>query len=281
MVRFEEYAARKTAQAVRAALQPFIVDTDRAAGVLEPIGNEWSRRVFGGDFYLSPSPGPARPACSLVFVESSDGNTDADDPFTLGGGLTDKHVIYEGLSQVAADAVLAGAGTIADSEIVFSVWHPELVSLRTSLGKPRHPVQIVATLRGLDLNRCLLFNVPEIPVVVLTVAAGERLMRDGLAARPWVRSIVMSGTGDLPAAFATLRTFGIERISAVGGRHLATGLVDAHLVQDLYLTISPKPGGEPGTPLYPRPLKTSILLRSHGTGSDLGVVFAHLRIEQT
>jgi hypothetical protein len=30
----------------------------------------------------------------------------------------------------------------------------------------------------------------------------------------------------------------------------------AGLVQDLYLTTSPKPGGEPDTPLYPRPLQT-------------------------
>ena len=53
----------------------------------------------------------------------------------LGGGETDKHLIYEGLSRVAADAVLAGAETIRGGDIVLSVWHPELVRLRASLGQ--------------------------------------------------------------------------------------------------------------------------------------------------
>jgi hypothetical protein len=52
----------------------------------------------------------------------------------------------------------------------------------------------------------------------------------------------------------------------------------AGLVQDLYLTTSPKPGGEPDTPLYPRPLQTRTIVRKHGMGFDLGVTFAHLAL---
>jgi riboflavin biosynthesis pyrimidine reductase len=274
------FAARKTAEASGACLQAFVTDLDCAAGTVEPIGNEWSRHLFGGNFYASPSPDSIRPACSLVFVQSHDGNTGAHDPFTLGGGETDKHVIYEGLSQVAADAVLSGAETIRGSEIVFSVWHPELVGLRAALGKPRYPIQIVATLRGLDFDECLLFNVPNIQVWVLTLAGGARVMREGFASRPWVRPIVMSRPEDLPAAFAMLRTLGIERISAVGGRHLATQLIDAGLIQDVYLTTSPRTAGEPGTPMYPRPLRARTLVRSHGTGPDVGVIFEHLQLKR-
>ena len=74
-------------------------------------------------------------------VQSSDGNTCAADPGLLGGGNTDTHLIDEGLSRVAVDAVLAGAETVRRSEVVFSVWHPKLVDLRMSLGLSRHPVQ--------------------------------------------------------------------------------------------------------------------------------------------
>ena len=277
--RFQEFAARKTAQASSACLQTFVTEFDHAANTLEPIGNEWSRHFFGGNFYASPSPDATRPACSLVFVQSRDGNTGASNPFTLGGGETDKHVIYEGLSQVAADAVLSGAETIRGADIVFSVWHPELVRLRAALGKPRYPIQIVATLRGLDFDECLLFNVPDIQVLVLTLAGGASLMREGFASRPWVRPLVMSRPEDLPAAFDALHTFGIERVSAVGGRHLATQLIDAGLVQDVYLTTSPKASGEPGTPMYPRPLRARTLVHKHGTGSDAGVIFEHLQLE--
>ena len=79
----------------------------------------------------------------------SDGNTGAADPSTLGGGRDRQALIYEGLSRVAADAVLSGAETLRGGDMVLSVWHPELVALRRSLGLPRHPVQVVATLRGL------------------------------------------------------------------------------------------------------------------------------------
>ena len=276
---FEIFAARKTAEATGACLQPFVTDLDRAAGTLESTGNEWSRRFFGGEFYATPSPDARRPACSLVFVQSLDGNTGAHNPFTLGGGETDKHVIYEGLSQVSADAVLAGADTIRGGDVVFSAWHPELVRLRAALGKPRYPVQIVATVRGVDVDQSLLFNVPDIQVMVLTLAAGASRMRAGLASRPWVRPLVMGRSEDLPAAFEALRTFGIERISAVGGRHLATQLIDAGLIQDVYLTTSARTGGEPGTPMYPRPLKTHTLVRAHGTGADADVIFEHRQLE--
>lgn len=277
MVAFQEFAARKTAEALGAHLQPFVTDVDSATGTLEPIGNAWSRLHFGGAFYVSPPPDARRPACSLVFVQSHDGNTGANNPFTLGGGETDKHVIYEGLSQVSADAVLSGAGTIHGADIVFAVWHPELVRLRAALGKPRYPVQVVATRQGIDLDRCLLFNVPDIQAIVLTGAVGASQMRAGLASRPWVRPIVMSGPDELLTAFEEMRAHGIERISAVGGRHVATQLIDAGLVQDLYLTTSPRPGGEPGTPLYPHPLAASTVVRAHGTGTDEGVIFEHLR----
>jgi riboflavin biosynthesis pyrimidine reductase len=277
--RFREFAARKTAEAASARLPAFVTDVDVAAGRLEPIGNAWSRRVFGGAFYVSPSLDATRPACSLVFVQSRDGNTGARDPSTLGGGGVDKHVIYEGLSQVAADAVLSGAETIRGGDIVFAVWHPELVRLRVALGKPRYPIQIIATLRGVDLDGSLIFNVPDIQVRVLTVANGAHVMRDGLASRPWIQPLVMSHPEDLPAVFTVLRTLGVERVSAVGGRHLAAQLIDAGLVQVVYLTTSPKAGGEPGTPLYPRPLTSRTLLRKHGTGPEAGVIFEHLQLE--
>src|SRR5438552_1933080 len=147
--------------------------------------------MFDGAFYLSPPPSRDAPAVSLVFVRSRDGNTGAADPSTLGGGSTDKHLIYEGLSRVAADGVLAGAETIRGGDIMFSIWREELRDLRHTLGKPRHPVQIVATLRGLAFDETLLYNVPDLRVVVVTVRSCADAMREGLAARPWITPIVM------------------------------------------------------------------------------------------
>jgi 5-amino-6-(5-phosphoribosylamino)uracil reductase len=276
--RFEAYCAGKIKAARDAALSPFITTLDRAGEDVVRIGNEWSFAITDGPFYVSPAATPELPSTSLVFVQSRDGNTGAANPSTLGGGETDKHVIYEGLSRVAADAVMAGAATVRGGNVVLSVWHPEFVRMRTELGLPRHPLQIVATLRGLPVEDAMLFNVPEIPVIVITVARCAAQMQAALESRPWVTTVIMRSPNDLQSAFRELRQEGIQRISCIGGRTLAGALIDAGLVGDLYLTTAAKPGGEPNTPLYPRPLDTHVLVRKHGTGSDAGVMFEHLTI---
>ena len=279
MTRFDAFAGRKTAEALSAVIEPFETDEDSGGGDVVAIGNAWSRRLFDGPFYVSPAPSGDLPAVSLVFVRSRDGDTVARNPSTLGGGEADKHLIYEGLSRAAADGVLSGAATVRGSDLVFSVWHPELVALRASLGLARHPLQIVATLHGMDLEHDLMFNVPELPVAVITAARGAAAMRDGLAARPWITAIEMNNANDLAGALSELRRRGIRQLSCIGGRTLAAPLIDAGLIQDLYLTTSARSGGAPNTPVSATPLHGRTVVRKHGTGTDAGVVFEHLRIE--
>jgi riboflavin biosynthesis pyrimidine reductase len=271
---FQAYVARREIEAARANLSPLKTDADAAPQEATAIGNTWSRELFDGPFYVSPAPSDDLPSTNLVFVQSKDGNTVTNDPSTLGGGEADKHLIYEGLSRVAADAVMAGAETIRGGRIVLSTWHPELVALRQSLGLPRHPVQIVATLRGLSFDG-LLFNVPELRVMLLTVGECSELMLTPIADRPWITTLTMPRADALVFAFRKLRAMGIGRISCVGGRTLARQLIDARLVQDLYLTKGTKEGGEPNTPLYPKPLEGALVVRKRGTGADEGVVFEH------
>jgi riboflavin biosynthesis pyrimidine reductase len=271
------FARRKERDAIEARLPPYTTTVDARPPDALAIGNDWTHRLFDGDFYVSPPPGSSRPACSLVFVQSADGNTGAANPTDLGGGETDEHLIYEGLSRVAADAVMAGAGTARNGRTIFSVWHPELVRLRTSLGKPRHPIQIIATLRGVDLEHGMLFNVPELRIILLTVRTCETSISKALSSRPWITPIVMDDPRGLPHAFSRLREMGLERISCIGGRTLATQLLDAGLVQDVYLTTSPRRGGEPNTPMYPKPLAAKLVVRKTGTDIETGVVFEHLR----
>ena len=228
--RFERWAQDKIRQAVAAILPPYVTEVEKPGPAAAGLGNAWTTRLFDGLFYLQPAGEPGRPACSAVFVQSADGNTGAADPGTLGGGETDKHLVYEGLSRVAADAVLAGATTVGRGGLVFSVWHPELIALRASLGLPRHPVQIVATGRGLDLESALIANVPEISVILLAKPAALAAMRPSLASRPWITPVPLED-GDLRGAFARLPAMGIHRISCIGGRTLAASLFDAGLAR--------------------------------------------------
>jgi riboflavin biosynthesis pyrimidine reductase len=71
---------------------------------------------------------------------------------------------------------------------------------------------------------------------------------------------------------------GIRRMSCIGGRGLATDLIDAGVVQDIYLTTSALPGGEPGTPFYTgaAALETTRVVLKAGRGEETGVRFEHL-----
>jgi riboflavin biosynthesis pyrimidine reductase len=272
---WDRFVERKMRQAVDAALPPYETELDAPDPSFTALGNSWSEALFDGPFYITSRVSDDRPASSLVFVQSADGNTVADDPSSLGGGNTDQHLIYEGLSRVAADAVLAGAATVRTGRVVFSVWHPQLIALRQSLNLPRHPVQIVGTLSGLDLDRGFLFNVPEVPVVLIASPTAAAAMAGGLTRRPWIRVIETEPAGDLTHAFRSLRGLHVTRVSCVGGRSLAGALLDRGLVDDIYLTTAPRPGGAPHTPMYGRPLDASLVLRKRGSGDESGVRFEH------
>lgn len=273
---FDRFAQRKAQAAASAVLEKFQTEADRSSGSrMERIGSPFTEALLG-PFYQSRVPSAELPALNLVFVQSLDGNTEAEDPSTLGGGETDKHVIYEGLSRAWADAVMAGAKTVGDGTIIFSVWHPELVAIRHALGKSRHPTQIVASLVGaLPIESGLLFNVPEIRVIIVSAGRVAKNLAERCRSRPWIRVVSSGEEPSLRACAEQLRRdLGIARVSAVGGRGLATALISEGLVQDVYLTTSPSRGGVPNTPMNAgqRWVDDDLLVRKR---SAAGVVFEH------
>ena len=278
-VAFQRFSADKTQEATIASIERLSTAFDRRDDSgLQGIGNAWSRLHYGSEFGLV-RPSRSETAMSLVFIQTKDGNTGGPNPGAFGGGATDTHLIYEGLSRVAADAVLAGAGSVHRSAF-FSVWHPELIALRASLGLRRHPAQIVVSKRGSVDVDALLFNVPDVPVFL--IAGDECIARheSALRARPWVRLIPVNGD-DLRPAFERLRgEEGIQRVSAIGGRFTATQLVDAGLIQDIYLTTTSLEGGEPGTPWYcgTNPPQLTAITSKQWDENGSRVVFEHCLI---
>jgi riboflavin biosynthesis pyrimidine reductase len=279
---FDGFAAAKTAVAASASLHPLTtIRVDAAAWHLPHVGNPWSRAKYDGGFHLVPPPDDRLPAITLVFVRSREGNTAAADLSELGGGDTDQHLIYEGLSRVAADAVMAGATTAAGEHVFFSVWHPEMVALRRELGLRRHPAQVVATGTGcIDIRTSRAFNVPDVPVYLLATHGACARLAVPLRERPWVRVVPVEGD-DLRAPLEALRAqFGIARISAVGGRTIATALLDAGLVQDICLTTTERSAGRPGTPFYVgnRALALKPIVTKRATNPAAAFLFEHLAV---
>jgi hypothetical protein len=85
----------------------------------------------------------------------------------------------------------------------------------------------------------------------------------------------MDRSDALKPAFRQLRSLGLTRVSAIGGRTIARALVDAALVQDLYLTTGDRTGGEPDTPLFSREINRRLAVKKRGTGPEAGIVFEH------
>ena len=280
---FATYCEHKEKEAAAARLSGFYTVADRSADspVLR-IGNVWSRGLFDGHFYRTDTEPAGLPHVSLVFVQSKDGNTVAADPSTLGGGESDKHLIYEGLSRVDADAVMAGATTARSERMVFSVWHPELVALRQASGQSRHPAQVVVTDRGdLPIENGLMFNDPSLRVFLITKTGTATALRHRIGDRSWVEVINGGEPLSLTAAMTQLFSRGIRVVSCVGGRTLATGMIREGLASDVYLTTSPEEAGEPGTPFYDGPpLRLRTIVEKAGRGEEAGVKFEHLVIER-
>jgi len=271
--RFEEVSARR-AHFAQVRLSPVRTIVDSSDGfAVDAIGDAWSSAAFDGPFYQTR----ARDGLSmgLVFVQSRDGNTGTRNPSSLGGGAVDEHLIYEGLSRVAADAVVVGAGTLHPNSF-FSIWRTELIELRLSRGLPRHPAQVVLSVDGSPCaDDVLLFNVPDVPVFVVTTAPGRDRMAAALESRPWVHAILGPSLGE---QFDQLRSRGMTRLCSIGGRRSASELVDARLIQDVYLTTTRSSAGQPGTPWYVGKQRLSLepVLVKEWDGPEGTVRFEHL-----
>ena len=276
--RFDAYCRRKEAAALGAVIPGYTTIEESVAGLVR-LGTDWSRDLFDGDFLRSAAPSAAGvPVTSLVFVQSRDGNTVAPDPSALGGGDTDLHLVYEGLSRVDADAVLAGAATARAKDLAFSVWHPDLVALRQARGRARHPAQVVVSNRGdLRFDDGLMFQEPGLRVFIITRSGAAGEIRRRVAGREWIEVLDAGEPVSLTRALRDLRARGIEVLSAVGGRKTATALLNERLISDIYLTTSTIEAGEPNTPYYEGPplLLRRVVLKE-GRGIETGVRFEHL-----
>lgn len=278
MRRFTQYCERRVQEARSAKIPGYVTVFERLHEGMVSIGNDWTRRLFDGAFYRSASPALERvPVVNLVFVQSRNGNTGAKDPSLLGGGETDKHLIYEGLSRVDADAVLSGATTARARNLVFSVWHPQLVALRHERGVDRHPAQVVVTAVGnLPFDDGLMFLEPSLRVFLIAPTPTASRLRGRLRDRAWIEVIDAGDPLSLTHALRQLRAAGIRVLSAVGGARTATTLLKERLVSDLYLTTSPIEAGEPNTPFCRGPVpRLHRVLEKAGTSSETGVRFEH------
>jgi riboflavin biosynthesis pyrimidine reductase len=107
-----------------------------------------------------------------------------------------------------------------------------------------------------------------------------RRLEPATSRQPWIELVPVQDENLRTPLEYLRRERGIQRVSAVGGRTVASALIDAGLIRDLCLTTTTRTAGEPDTPLYvgKRPPAMRLVVRKEGTDPDYPIVFEHLAI---
>lgn len=196
-------------------------------------------KTYGGDF------GFARPLLYANFVASADGVVALPGVRESGGvvsGNSEPDRFIMGLLRAFADAVLIGAGTFRAG--TGDLWYPEsafpvarelFVELREQLGLRPHPLLVVVTQSGnIDtaqpaLGECL----------VITTTQGESRLRGRLP--PSARIALLDAQPfDCRAILELLHSQKLHAILTEGGPSLVGQLLDQGLLDELFITKSPR-----------------------------------------
>ena len=159
----------------------------------------------------------------------------ADGLITIGGrsgpiGGPGDHAVFHGLRTIA-DAVLVGTGTLRVERYGRMVRSEERRARRAQLGLAEDPIALLMTRSG-DLPwDAPLFSAPEQHVVI----AGPATPPDVAA-----RVDVIDAEGAAAALREVRARFGVRAVLCEGGPRLNRGLLAEGVLDELFLTVSPK-----------------------------------------
>jgi riboflavin-specific deaminase-like protein len=199
---------------------------------LYPDRHDTSPEQLSSGLRLAELAPAGRPYLGLNMVSSLDGKATVD--WRTKGLSSDlDRRLFHGL-RTQVDAVMIGAGTVRTERYGRMAKSDELRDRREAEGLARNPLAVVVSGR-LDLPADLpLLHEPEQRVVIAT---GSDATLPGLAAQV---EYLRSGD-DLPLLMTHLHDrHGVRSILCEGGPTLNSFLLAAGLVDELFLTLSPK-----------------------------------------
>ena len=178
-----------------------------------------------------------RPFLYLNMVASADGRATFQGRTGGLGSAADTLLLTE--LRAVADAVLVGVGTVRAEGYGRMVRNAERVARREAAGLSATPTAVLIS-RSFELPwDAGLFAASDQPVIVYTSARG---------APPEVAAPLEVVRLDDPtpaAALADLRSRGVRSLLCEGGPTLNSALLEAGVVDELFLTLSPLLSGEP------------------------------------
>jgi riboflavin biosynthesis pyrimidine reductase len=184
------------------------------------------------------------------FVSSLDGVVTLGKTPSAGSVISGKYPadrFLMGLLRACADAVVIGAGTLRATPghlwtpaHVFPELATEFIALRSALGRMAEPKLVVLTASG-ELD----FKHPAFAksTIVVTTVSGAKKVEENKVPECEVVTIGKGERIDVGKAIGELRERGLEVLLCEGGPDLLGQLVEAGLLDEAFLTMSPVVAG--------------------------------------
>ncbi|HLI07285.1 MAG TPA: dihydrofolate reductase family protein [Ktedonobacteraceae bacterium] len=230
---------------------------------------------------------PLRVSRSYVianFVSSLDGVVALNTPGYMSGGdisgfnAQDRMVMA--LLRSVADAIVVGAGTLrVEPRHIWTASHIRTLfpaayqQLRAALGKSEPPLNVIVTASGAVDLHLRLFQSGEVPALIVTTQQGAERLREQ-PVPPSVQIAVASTQANhtvsahaIIAAINSLRPHGM--ILLEGGPILMGNFFEEHLLNELFLTLSPQVAGRDETSERPGLVSGTRLAPEHAIWGTL------------
>ena len=201
-----------------------------------------------------------RPYIIGNFVTTLDGVVSLGEPGYSGGGEisgSNQHDrMVMGLLRAIADAVIVGAGTLRSvphhrwtAEYIYPPLATVYQELRTNLGKPEPPLNVIVTGQG-NINLDLpVFQSGEVPVLIVTTAHGlQRINEQHFPSS--VQVLATQSTGPLSAQAILEAVSRVRRSDVIlveGGPQLMGDFFAERHLDELFLTLAPQIAGRDGS----------------------------------
>jgi riboflavin biosynthesis pyrimidine reductase len=235
---------------------PFTLLFDQGAGAGPALPASFLA-IYGGD-WRTPAPGAARPYLYMNFVVSRDGRVSFNEPGHMGGGDISMHNRHDqwlmGLMRARADAIMVGAATLrVDPRHIWTAEqiYPDDAAAFTALRKVEQraptPLQVFVSGSGELPPDLAAFERADLHAIIATTSAGAARARRSLPHTGQV-DILDLGDGqlDFAALMHTLRDeHGVATLLCEGGSRIYGALIQAGVVDDEFLTLSPIVIGSP------------------------------------
>ena len=161
-----------------------------------------------------------------------------------------------GILRAVSDAVVVGAGTLRSvpehvwsAEYIFPSLADEYVQLRTSLGKPEPPLNVIVSHSGNLLPNFRVFQSREVPVLIVTTPSGAKRI-EALSMPLSVKVIAVENDGPVSAEAILHATNQARQSSMVlveGGPMLMGDFFAERRLHELFITLAPQVAGRDGS----------------------------------